>query len=308
MPDFLQTLVDILLLLGYALYTYVEALYRLFVPIQPKSLAGEVILITGSAGGIGKRICAQLASSGATLVCWDYVKKENDQLVKELKQQGARAFSYQVDITDIDQVKTVAAQVRRDAGDVSILINNAGVCDFFQTVEQPREIIERMFKVNVLSNFWTIQEFLPKMIENRRGHLVATSSMAGLVGIPGLTAYSSSKFAVTGYMDALKKEMAVHPSKPDIKFTTIHPVIVNTPMYYDMVELQPSRYSRLNKVIEPEYVAKLIVDGIKQNKTRVCCPPSASGLRLAECLVPDKLLMKLFQIYDQNNKVTLKNK
>jgi len=97
-------------------------------------------------------------------------------------------------------------------------------------LETSPEQLERTVQINLISHFWTIREFLPKMIENGSGHIVTTCSTLGLKSVQKGVAYSASKFGVRGFIEALKCEMRHHPLKPDIKFTTAFPFFADTPL------------------------------------------------------------------------------
>ncbi len=91
----------------------------------------------------------------------------------------------------------------------------------------PREVT-RAFSVNVFGPMWILREFLPSMIERKRGHLVTICSFAGLIGSRNLVAYSGTKFAINGVIESLRDELRHHPKKPDIKLTTVYPSTCNT--------------------------------------------------------------------------------
>ena len=119
--------------------------------------------------------------------------------------------------------------MRQEVGEVSIVINNAGImpCHSFLS-HNPREIV-RAFEVNVFSHFWILREFLPGMITRNHGHIVTVSSAAGLIPTRNLVPYCGSKHAVCGYVDALKEELRHHPAKPrNIHFTTVYPFSCKT--------------------------------------------------------------------------------
>jgi len=111
-----------------------------------------------------------------------------------------------------------------------MLYNNAGVTHIGNLLDVSDEQIERTIKINLLSHFWTLKAFLPSMIEKKRGHIITTGSTLGLKGVMTGTAYSASKFGVRGYLEALESEIRHHPEQLDIKFTTIYPFFVDTPL------------------------------------------------------------------------------
>ena len=114
-----------------------------------------------------------------------------------------------------------ANRVLHEVGDVTILINNAGVIFTRGVLQHSEKEIRKTYDVNVLAHYWILQAFLPKMIENDRGHLVGICSMAGLVALKNLVPYCSSKFAVRGLMQGLENEifeMTNGQSKVILKF------------------------------------------------------------------------------------------
>lgn len=114
-------------------------------------------------------------------------------------------------------------------GHITIIINNAGIgtCDKFLNFTP--EIVEKTFKINVLAHFWILQQFLPNMVQNNKGHIVTVCSIGGLKGNRYMVPYHGSKFAVHGYLEALKEELAHSPNSGDkINFTTVYPTAVKT--------------------------------------------------------------------------------
>lgn len=170
----------------------------------------------------------QLATTGATLICWDIQKETNDKLVEDLRYLGTKAYAYEIDVANRTAVEILARRVKQEVGNVTVIINNAGImpCHAFLS-HNPREI-ERSFQVNVFSHFWILREFLPEMIASNKGHIVTVCSAAGLIPTRNLVPYCGSKHAVSGYVDALKEEMQHHSKKPNIYFTTVYPFTCKT--------------------------------------------------------------------------------
>jgi all-trans-retinol dehydrogenase (NAD+) len=98
-------------------------------------------------------------------------------------------------------------KVLAELGNVNILVNNAGIMPQHQFLKHTEKEIRNIFGFNVLSHMWIFQAFLPTMISNNRGHIVAMSSMAGLIGSRNLVPYCGSKYAVRGMMEALSEEL-----------------------------------------------------------------------------------------------------
>lgn len=115
------------------------------------------------------------------------------------------------DVSKRDEVTALADRIKSDVGCISVLVNNVGIMPTHPILQQSAEEIQRVFDVNVFSQFWTIQAFLPHMQEKCRGHIICMSSIAGLVGISNLVPYCATKFAVRGLMEALHAELREGP-------------------------------------------------------------------------------------------------
>lgn len=108
----IRFMVDVWICFVYTIYSLIENFYRFFYPVRRKSLDKETILVTGSAIGIGRAICLQLAAkTKAKLVLWDVRKEENDQLALILRQFGTQAWSFHVDLCSRSQIESAAEKV-----------------------------------------------------------------------------------------------------------------------------------------------------------------------------------------------------
>ncbi|XP_070337331.1 epidermal retinol dehydrogenase 2 isoform X2 [Equus asinus] len=157
--------------------------------------------------------------------------------------------------------------VKREVGDISILINNAGIVTGKNFLDCPDELIEKSFDVNFKAHLWTYKAFLPAMIANDHGHLVCISSSAGLTGVNGLADYCASKFAAFGFAEAVFAE-TVAQKQMGIKTTIVCPLLINTGMFEGCTTKFPS----LLPVLEPEYAVRKIVDAILQEKVYLYIP------------------------------------
>lgn len=152
-------------------------------------------------------------------------KNGNLDLAADLKRIGIDAYPYHVDLTQRSQIIEAAAKVRQEVGDVSMIINNAAVAypqPFLESCRKPRNI-ELIFKTNVFAQQYIIGEFLPKMLENKKGHIVTVASVGSFSSTAYLADYVASKHGVQGMIEALKDELSKDPLQPDIKFTTAYP-------------------------------------------------------------------------------------
>jgi len=219
------------------------------------------------------------------LLCCDIDTVSNEKLVEDLKFLGVKAIAYDIDVSDRNAVEILGKRVRKEVGAVTMVVNNAGImpCHEFLS-HNPREI-ERSFQVNVFSHFWILREFLPAMISAGKGHVVTVCSAAGLIPTRYLVPYCGTKHAVAGYIDALKDELRHHPLKPNIQFTTLYPFTCKTKLIENIT--YNSRFQSILPIVEPEYVAEKLIDGIQRNAEHIYVPSAIQAFgTLARCLLP----------------------
>lgn len=283
---------EIPMLLATLIFSYLEAFYRLFVPKSRKSIAGQVVLITGAGGGIGFHESLQFAAEGAKLILVDVNKKLLDKVVTKIQETGGTVHSYICDITNKEEVDKMFEKIWEDVGQVDILVNNAGVMPVRKINELSQREIELTFHLNIISHFWLIQQVLPGMKKRRTGHIVEIASMAGMVGKSMLTDYCASKFAVVGLSESLTHELMTE-GYSDIHVTCICPMFVNTHLISNVMD--HSTY-KTDILLTPEYVASVIVDATLRNKMIVSIPGYLLSLvRFIKLYIPIRALKKLDQ-------------
>lgn len=270
------------LLLPLLLLFYLEALLKLFIPKKRKSVVGEITLITGAGHGIGRLTAYEFAKLGSKLVLWDINKHGLQETAAECRSLGANVHTFVVDCSKREDIYSTARKVKAEIGDVSILVNNAGVVytsDLFAT-QEPQ--IEKTFEVNVLAHFWTTKAFLPEMMNNNHGHIVTVASAAGHYGVPFLMAYCSSKFAAVGFHKSLTEELAAL-GRDGVKTSCLCPHFINTGFIKN-----PS--TSMGPTLEPEEVVSKLMHGILTEQKMIFVPSSLSVLTTVERLLPERFL------------------
>ncbi|XP_032188722.1 estradiol 17-beta-dehydrogenase 11 [Mustela erminea] len=278
MKFFLQCLQLLPLLVVFTL----ESLLKRFIPKKRKSVTGEIVLITGAGHGIGRLTAYEFAKRKSKLVLWDINKHGIEDTAAECRRLGAKAHAFVVDCSNREDIYSSAKKVKEEIGDVSILVNNAGVVytsDLFAT-QDPQ--IEKTFEVNVLAHFWTSKAFLPAMMKNNHGHIVTVASAAGHTGVPFLLAYCSSKFAAVGFHKALTEELAAL-ERTGVKTTCLCPNFINTGFIKN-----PS--TALGPTLEPEEVVDRLMNGILTEEKMIFIPSSISFLTVVEKILPERFL------------------
>ncbi|OMJ87467.1 hypothetical protein SteCoe_10798 [Stentor coeruleus] len=255
---------------AYFLYKFMKSSTK-----KPKNLNNEIVFITGAASGIGKQLAYLLAKEGAKVVIVDINKDMAEKVADSLTADGFQAIAIECDVTSLESVKIASNRVRNHFGDPTILINNAGIVSGKAITEIPIESVERTFKVNVISHFYTIKEFLPKMIENDKGHIVTIASLAGIVGLNRLTDYSASKFAAVGLDESLRNELNAQGS--NVKTTCINPFYVNTGMFDGVKTAIP--------MLKEDFVARRILEAIKFDEKVVTIPNSLNYIYVLRALL-----------------------
>ncbi|MFE5329041.1 oxidoreductase [Embleya sp. NPDC056575] len=162
-------------------------------------------LVTGVGSGLGRAIAGAALGAGHTVV--GTVRSEGDLREFEGLEAG-RAHGRLLEVTDDRAVFDVIAEVERGVGPLDVVVANAGYGLEGTFEETPLDEVRRQFEVNVFGAMATLQAALPHMRRRRRGHLMAVTSMGGLMAVPGMSAYCGSKFALEGILEALGKEVA----------------------------------------------------------------------------------------------------
>ena len=249
-----------------------------------KTLEDKVVVITGAGSGIGRALALRSADLGAVLALsdWDEVGLvETAQLVQTRTHREVRTDK--LDVRDRDALRAYAASVHEQHGRVNVLVNNAGVALHGDFEETSYEDFSWVMDVDFWGVMQGTKEFLPHLIASGDGHLVNISSLFGLVGMPGQTAYNSAKFAVRGFTEALRQEMllAGHP----VGVTCVHPGGIKTAIArnaratssHDSAAVARHFDTKLAKMT-PERAAEIILDGVLKNRPRVLVGNDAKAI------------------------------
>lgn len=159
----------------------------------------EIVLITGGSNGIGESVTRQLAARGIKVIVFD-------------RSPPATSFPpnvhfYEVDITDSGAVHTAAESLRRDVGEPTVLVNNAGVGYVGSIFDTPEGHVRKTFEVNTIAHFILAREFVPSMMRNDHGHVVTVASMSSFVTVAGNVDYSCSKVSAMAFHEGLRQDL-----------------------------------------------------------------------------------------------------
>ncbi|QZN90079.1 SDR family oxidoreductase [Idiomarina abyssalis] len=231
------------------------------------SVNNKTVWLTGASSGIGLALARQLANQGARLI----LTSRREQQLEELRQSLPNSEQHQVlalDLSQPEKAKETASAALRNTP-VDILINNAGVSQRSPAMETDLTVYRTLMEVDYFSVVALNQVVLADMVKRRNGHIVTVSSVAGKVGTKLRSGYSGAKFAVIGYMDCLRAEMAEH----NVRCTTVLPGFVRTQIAHNALTGDGSLRGKEDQDnasgISPEQCAADIIRAIESNKAEV---------------------------------------
>lgn len=223
----------------------------------------KVVIITGASSGIGEATAKELASKGAKLVLAARREDRLQQLQKEIEENGGKAIYKVTDVTSHEQMEELAEYALQEFGKIDVLVNNAGVMPHSFLFKKRVEDWNKMIDVNIKGVLYGIAAVLPSMREQKSGHVINLSSVAGHVVGPGSTVYAGTKFAVRAISEGLRKE----ESGNNIRSTIISPGAVQSELINlitDM-DLKPGIDKLYEDVaIDAQSIARAITFAIEQ--------------------------------------------
>jgi NAD(P)-dependent dehydrogenase (short-subunit alcohol dehydrogenase family) len=233
---------------------------------------GKVVLITGGSSGIGKAAAFKVAQAGGktVIIARDPAKLAEAQA--EAKALGLELLAYSVDVADEEQCAALVATLVADHGGVDILVNNAGrsIRRGIENSFDRMHDYERTMQVNYFGALRLTMGLLPKMIEQRRGHVINISSIGVLTNAPRFSAYVASKAALDAFVRCAASEFIDR----GIEFTTINMPLVKTPM------VAPTKIYEHVPMLTPDEAADLIVDAIVHRPVRIATRLGVAGQTL----------------------------
>jgi short-subunit dehydrogenase len=253
------------------------------------SFAGQVAVITGASSGIGWALARTLAAEGCKVGLVARRREQLAELAGQIEKSGGTAAVAVADVAERSQTIAAIHDIAAHLGTVDLLIANAGVGA--PTTVEPFNIadIEKMFRVNVLGVIYSLEAVLPQMLQRRRGHIAAVSSLAAYKGLPGESAYTSSKAAVNVFMEGLRMQLR----SKGITVTTICPGFVKTPM----TEVNEFKMPWL---LTADEAARRIVRALKRKRKVYNFPWQTALLMRAMRWAPDWLLERVMHTYNEN--------
>ncbi len=236
----------------------------------------KCVLLTGGSSGIGLAAARMLREMGAHLILVARDEEKLDKAATELEQvtsEGKELHILPLDVSDADAVKAAMDKLPGDRP-VQILINNAGITRPGNFLELPEETFEQMMQVNYMGSVHLTRLLVPAMVEAKGGHVAFVSSLLGLMGIWGYTAYAASKFAQRGFAECLRCELKPH----DVRVSVCYPPDTDTPQHEWEQQYLPEETRAIAgnaKTLSAECVATALLKGMAAGKFSIV--PGASS-------------------------------
>lgn len=241
-------------------------------------------LVTGAASGIGRAIALELARHGVHLIVADRDQVGLVRTATEVSLLGVECATFHYDAEVGEQVSNLARFAATHEGGIDLLVNNAGVTYHGPTDRMRMDHWQRLMEINVMAPVRLTQELFPTFIDRPEVHILNVCSALGLVGLPKVCAYSTTKFALVGFSESLRAEF----SKQGIGVTAICPGLVKTNLFTSSINDVAAKKKVPPDWVctTPERVARVAVRAIRRNQGVVVVEPIARVLSAVKRFAP----------------------
>ena len=273
-----------------------------------KNFKDKTAVITGAGSGMGRYLAILLAKDGADVVVCDVNEDTLNKTLEMLKQYNVSVSSHVLDVAIKEDIEALPGKVIEQHGKVDLVFNNAGVTTGGHFQDMDEKYWDWVMGVNFHGVVNSTRAFIPHMIDRPEAAIVNTSSIFGMVAVPGQSAYHATKFAVRGFTESLALEMA--DTNPNLQIHCVHPGhigtnIAGTARMDDRVakkviedgkksiftwkpptSLEEMGHEFKQGGMHPSKAAKIILSGVKKNKRRIFIGLDARLLDLSQRLFP----------------------
>lgn len=252
-----------------------------------KELQGKRALVTGAASGIGRAIALELARQGTHLLVADRDQTGMAQTAELASELGVEVTTFYYDAEHTEEIVELAQFAASLPGGIDILVNNAGVGYHGPTDRMEPANWDRMLGVNLHAPIRLTHELMPTLLCRRDVHILNVCSILGIVGMPKVCAYNTTKFGLVGYTESLRSEYGVQ----GVGVTALCPGLVRTNLFNSSIPngFEERKNPPLWMTTTPERVAKVAVKAIRKNRGRVVMEPMACLMCFTKRFLPGLL-------------------
>ena len=273
-----------------------------------KSFKDKVAVITGAGSGMGRYLAVLLAKDGADVSVCDVNEETLNETVEMLRKYNVSVSSHILDVSDKEAIEALPEKVIEQHGKVDMVFNNAGVTTGTHFKDMDEDNWDWVMGINFDGVINSTRAFIPHMVDSPEAAIENTSSIIGMVAVPGQTVYHATKFAVRGFTESLAMEMK--ETNPNLQIHCVHPGHIGTNIAADarfdeenfnqdetqvsnsiFTRNAPKSQKEMGDLfreggMHPSKAAEIILNGVKKNKTRIFIGLDAKLLDLSQRIFP----------------------
>lgn len=244
-------------------------------------LQNKTILITGASSGIGRAMALRAAKDGATVVLAARTADKLETVAQEVTALGGTPIVVPTDVTKIEDIRNLFLKATEGGRKLDVVFNNAGLGFIGKIWELPAEQIQTIINVNTTGMILVAKYAAEVMQRQKYGHLVMTSSLAGLITLPEWSVYVASKWAITGFADSIRYEL----SPEGVLVTTLHPGMVSADFFakekanQDMSKLDPN-------ALTADQVAEEVYNALFTKQRKIIIPAMSKNIAFLQKYLP----------------------
>jgi short-subunit dehydrogenase len=256
-------------------------------------LRGKSAIVTGASSGIGREIALAFSREGVNVLAVARRKNKLEEVATLAPKNGGEIIPYAIDLQANESSEAITAAALALFGTINILVNNAAFGKNEPFVNLSKEDIDGIIQTNLLAPAFLSQKVLPIMIQNKFGHIVFVTSLAGKLGFPGLSAYSASKFGIEGLAEAIRGEVRSH----NVAITVLRPGVTDTEFFETANMQEFADQSRdAGRLHSPTKVAEELVAKMQKRPNEIVVGSDKWFLRIMP-FVPEKLRFAVLGLF-----------
>jgi len=253
--------------------------------VPRRDLKDRVVVVTGAAGGLGLALCRAFGARGARLGLLDLRGETLDQAVLELESLGFEAAGLACDVTDQEHCRRAIDTLIDRFDGIDVLINNAGITHRSEFANTDLDVYRRVMEVSYFGSINCTKAALPSLLQ-RRGQIIAISSVAGFAPLNGRTGYAAAKHAMIGFFSSLRAEL----SDKGIGILVVTPSFIKTNIDANALGADGEKLTHekptIGKAISADTAAEAIVRAAEQDKRTLLITPIAKAARVLTTVAP----------------------